>query len=409
MARIRIVEVTKSYQGPAPWRGWRIRASNVDRTFAEGVAAQEDGGQGDVAPLKDSPHNFVLALDHVNLEIPDGLTFAVVGPSGCGKTTLLRVVAGLEREYSGNIYYDDTEVDKIPVKERYIGMVFQNYALYPHFKGDENLGFFFRMHKIDDEETRERIRITSEIMGIGFNELLKRKPGTMSSGQQQKVAIARALVRNPRVLLFDEPLSRLDAKYRAQCRIEIRRLLNRFRITTLYVTHDQTEAILLADQIAVMRAGRIEQVGPYPELLQKPANTFVASFLGVPPMNILEGGAVTQGKLQLGDARVPLPDTIRWRVQEGQAVSVGIRPEVTFLTVDPSAPSKGIRLKGVVDIVEPDYARRIQSIHVRTGQQTYIATSPLDIPVCMNDPIEAVFPEDQLSFFDTQSGGRIEG
>ena len=243
----------------------------------------------------------VKALDDVDLTVADGQTMAVLGPSGCGKSTLLRVIAGLEADYHGELFYDDQEMLDVPPKDRFIGMVFQNYALYPHFEGHGNLSFFFKMHKAPDAEAEERIRITSEIMGIGFRALLQRKPGTLSGGQQQRVAIARAIVRRPRVFLFDEPLSNLDAKLRSQTRIEIRRLLRRFSITALYVTHDQTEAMALGDQVAVMRAGRIEQVGPFNEVRMRPDNTFVAGFLGVPPMNLLNNVEVREGGLHAGE------------------------------------------------------------------------------------------------------------
>jgi ABC-type sugar transport system ATPase subunit len=278
-----------------------IHLQDVTKTYAKPLSL----GRHQLTPNKEEDSAFtnqgVAALDHVNLTIPDGQTIAIVGPSGCGKSTLLRVVAGLEADYTGQVFYDDQEMSDIAPKERYIGMVFQNYALYPHFEGQGNLSFFFKVRKISDKEAEERIRITSEIMGIGFNVLLERKPGTLSGGQQQRVAIARAIVRNPRLFLFDEPLSNLDAKLRKQTRIEIKRLLRRFAITALYVTHDQAEAIALGDQIAVMRGGRIEQVGPFQTLLQTPANTFVASFVGAPPMNLLSGGNVGDGTLQLGE------------------------------------------------------------------------------------------------------------
>ena len=242
----------------------------------------------------------VRALDHVDLTVPDGQTMAVLGPSGCGKSTLLRVVSGLEADYRGSLFYDHQNMEDVAPKDRFIGMVFQNYALYPHFEGHGNLSFFFRMQKAPDAEAEERIRITSEIMGIGFRALLQRKPGTLSGGQQQRLAIARAIVRQPRVFLFDEPLSNLDAKLRTQTRVEIKRLLRRFAITALYVTHDQTEAMALGDQVAVMRAGQIEQVGPFNDVRLRPVNTFVAGFLGVPPMNLLHNVEVRAGGLDAG-------------------------------------------------------------------------------------------------------------
>jgi ABC-type sugar transport system ATPase subunit len=206
----------------------------------------------------------------------------VVGPSGCGKSTLLRVVAGIEKNYSGEVLYDGQDMKEIAPGQRYIGMVFQNYALYPNFNNEGNLTFFFKVHEIPDEETRKRIEYTSGLMGIGFKELLPRSPGKLSGGEKQRVAIARAIVRGPRLFLLDEPLANLDAKLRVQTRTEIKRLLHQFGITSLYVTHDQVEAVALADQIVVMHAGRIEQVGTYKTLTENPLSLFVAEFRAAP-------------------------------------------------------------------------------------------------------------------------------
>jgi ABC-type sugar transport system ATPase subunit len=344
----------------------------------------------------------------VDLTIPDGQTFAIVGPSGCGKSTLLRVVAGLEPDFSGRVFYDDQDMADIPPKDRYIGMVFQSYALYPHFRGRGNLAFFFQVHKVPDEETEERIRATSEIMGIGFRELLKRRPGMLSGGQQQRVAIARAIVRQPRLFLFDEPLSNLDAKLRTQTRVEIKRLLRRFRITAIYVTHDQVEATTLGDQVAVMRVGRIEQVGTHHELRQAPANAFVAGFLGSPPMNLLAGGTVGDGELHLEGVVVPLPDAVKAHVHTGQAVTLGVRPEVACLVAGDTSPSPdGVYLLGAAETIEPDFARRTQLVYTRTGALFYAVTGPLDTTLNVGDEVEVVFPTDQLHFFDGESGRRI--
>jgi ABC-type sugar transport system ATPase subunit len=228
MARIKLHDVSLVYDAPLREPATRLFEIKKERI-------QED--------LPVETRQGVTALDHVNLTIPNGQTFVVVGPSGCGKSTLLRVVSGIEKNYTGQVLYDGEDVQNVPPGERYIGMVFQNYALYPNFNGEGNLSFFFKMHKITDEETRERIRYTSELMGIGFKELLPRRPGTLSGGEKQRVAIARAIVRGPHLFLFDEPLSNLDAKLRVQTRSEIKRLLHRFNITSLYVTHDQVEAI----------------------------------------------------------------------------------------------------------------------------------------------------------------------
>ena len=403
MSTIQLENVTKIYTGPMSAR----RTANPlhtggqsDHAFAERVAAQSDLARHAVK----GP---VAALDGVNLTIPDGQTFAIVGPSGCGKSTLLRVVAGLEPEYTGRVLYDEQDMRDTPPKNRYIGMVFQSYALYPHFVGRDNLAFSFMVRKAPDEETEERIRITSDIMGIGFRELLKRKPGALSGGQQQRVAIARAIVRQPRLFLFDEPLSNLDAKLRTQTRVEIKRLLRRFGITAIYVTHDQVEATTLGDQIAVMRAGRVEQVGTFHELRQAPANGFVAGFLGSPPMNLLAGGTVGDGQLYLQGIAIPLPDEIKARVHTGQAITLGIRPKAAHALTGTSSPPDGIHLRGVAETIEPDFAHRAQMVYTRTGSLFYAATGPLDTSLNVGDEIEIVLPTGQLYFFDTESGRRI--
>ena len=351
----------------------------------------------------------VLALDNVDLVISNGWTIGVVGPSGCGKSTLLRVIAGLETDYTGQVSFDGQEMQQIPPKERHIGMVFQNYALYPHFEGYGNLSFFFRVNRAPNQEAEERIRITSEIMGIGFRQLLGRRPGTLSGGQQQRVAIARAIVRNPRVFLFDEPLSNLDAKLRVQTRVEIKRLLHRFGITAVYVTHDQTEAIALADQIAVMRAGRIEQVGSYTELRNKPLNTFVAGFLGRPPMNLFPGGLISADRLQLGEATLALPDSLLTRFSPNQRLVVGIYPEAARLLIDgdEQPASDGLKLRGEIEVVEPNFANQTQLAYLRSGRFRYALYSPLTYRLYAGDVVEAVLPGERLYFFDEESQSLI--
>ncbi len=407
MAEIRLEDVTKVFSGPGPLeiRRSRLPGSQVDQAFAERVAAQADMQAGER-----SADGKVVALDHVNLTIPDGQTFAVVGPSGCGKSTLLRVVAGLDTGYTGRVYYDGQDMTDVPPRDRYIGMVFQNYALYPHFESKGNLGFFFKVRHRPDEEAEERIRITSEIMGIGFKELLGRKPGTLSGGQQQRVAIGRAIVRNPRLFLFDEPLSNLDAKLRTQTRVEIKRLLHRFQITAIYVTHSHVEAIALGDQIAVMRAGRIEQVGTYQELLTRPANSFVAGFLGSPPMNLLSGGTVAEGALHVGSLAVPLPEAVRAQVSSGQALTLGIRPEAAALVFGERPMGDELRLMAEVEVVEPDFARQVQVAYVRAGTLTLAASGPIGGPEALlnvGDQVTVALPLRALYFFDTQSEARI--
>ena len=348
----------------------------------------------------------IRALDHVNLTVPNGRTFVIVGPSGCGKSTLLRVVSGLVNDHLGQVLYDGEDVRNIPTKDRYIGMVFQNYALYPNFNNEGNLSFFFQMHKVSDEETRERIRYTSELMGIGFEELLPRRPGTLSGGEKQRVAIARAIVRAPRLLLFDEPLSNLDAKLRVQTRTEIKRLLRRFSITTLYVTHDQVEAIALADQIVVMHAGRIEQSGTYQHLMENPVNMFVAGFLGLPPMNLFSGGFISGNKLVLDDDLIPLPKRVFPLVQNDQRVTFGIRPEEVNVSAA-TLSTNGIHLAAEVESFESDFVHRLQTVHLRTGRWTYSGQCPIDMKLQLGQRAQVGIDPERLYFFDTNSGLRI--
>ena len=409
MSTIRLQDVSRVFESAAAFRIWARRTglddTYVDRAFAERLAAKDEGEHSERA-AKTGP---VLALDHVNLTVPDGQTLAVVGPTGCGKSTLLRVIAGLDGEFTGKVYYDGQDVADVPPRDRYIGMVFQSYALYPHFESRGNLSFFFRVRKAPDEEAEERIRITAEMMGIGFKELLGRKPGVLSGGEQQRVAVARALVRKPRLFLFDEPLSNLDAKLRAQTRVEIKRLLHRFQITAIYVTHSQTEAISLGDQLAVMRAGRIEQVGTYQELHRRPVNAFVAGFLGTPPMNLLAGGTVADGSLHLDGLTIPLPDAVRGQVHAGQALTLGVRPEVARLDLDGESVPGRLRLRGMVEVVEPDFARRSQLVYVRGSRHSVAAIGEMESPGVLNlgDEVEVILPADKLYFFDGESGRRI--
>src|ERR1700691_1181578 len=228
----------------------------------------------------------VHAVKGVNLEIRDQEFMVLVGPSGCGKTTTLRMVAGLESITSGRILIDDTVVNDLPPMDRDIAMVFQNYALYPHMSVYDNMAFGLKMRKFDKAEIGKRVQNAAEILGI--QDYLKRKPRQLSGGQRQRVALGRAIVRHPRVFLFDEPLSNLDAKLRAQMRVELKKLHERLATTAIYVTHDQVEAMTLGDRVVVMRDGRVQQVGDPMELYNEPANRFVAGFIGSPAMNFAE-------------------------------------------------------------------------------------------------------------------------
>jgi len=348
----------------------------------------------------------VMALDNVNLTIPNGQTFAVVGPSGCGKSTLLRVVSGLESNYSGEVLYDGVNVRDMAPGERYIGMVFQNYALYPNFNNEGNLSFFFKTHKIDDEETRKRIEYTSELMGIGFNDLLPRKPGTLSGGEKQRVAIARAIVRAPKLFLFDEPLSNLDAKLRVQTRTEIKRLLHKFEITSLYVTHDQVEAVALADQIVVMHMGRIEQVGTYQELTENPASIFVAGFLGLTPMDLLPSGSISGRQLVTGDYSFPIPQRIFSLVENGQQVTMGLRRETVSVSAEETSTG-GMQLRAEVEAFESDFVHRTHVVFLRMGKLEFTGLCSMDVKLHVGQRVYVQIDPEHFYFFDTKSGRRL--
>jgi multiple sugar transport system ATP-binding protein len=391
MAKIQLRDVSLTYDASGRDPVDRLLKIEKDR-MPEDRSARSAGG--------------VIALDHVNLTIPNGRTFVVVGPSGCGKSSLLRVIAGLSKEYSGQVLFDGEDVKSIEPGDRKIGMVFQGYALYPNFDGQGNLSFFFRANQISDEKTRERIQYTSDLMGIGFHELLPRRIGTLSGGEKQRVAIARAIVRAPRVLLLDEPLSNLDAKLRVQTRTEIKRLLRRFSVTGVYVTHDQVEAIALADQIVIMHKGQIEQVGTYQELMDHPVNLFVAGFFGLPPMSLLAGGTISGDRLMLGDTLIPLPERVSRLVQDHQPVTLGVRQEAVSISTDPASPN-GIQLPAEVDAFEPDYSHRTQTVHLRTGPWTYAGVCALDVDLRAGERVRAQLDPQQMHFFDTDSGLRI--
>ena len=258
----------------------------------------------------------------LDLDIPDGAFVVLVGPSGCGKSTLLRMIAGLEEVTGGDIRIGEKRVNNLPPSERDIAMVFQNYALYPHKTVAANMGFALKMRGMTAAAIRQKVEHAAGILGL--TPYLDRYPRALSGGQRQRVAMGRAIVRDPQVFLFDEPLSNLDAKLRVQMRTEIKELHQRLKTTTVYVTHDQIEAMIMADRIVVMQGGRIEQVGAPLELYDRPANVFVAAFIGSPSMNLLEG-RVSGRMVDIGGSRLPLPSGVA--AEEGRDVIYGIRPE----------------------------------------------------------------------------------
>lgn len=391
MTLVRLEEVTKTFPLPGVPTLDPRRLRRTWRRGPEGEGtAQERPGQ-------------VVALDRVNLLVRSGETLCVIGPSGCGKSTLLRVIAGLLRPDSGRVYYDREDVTDLPPHERGIGMVFQSYALYPHMTARDNVVFYLLVRR-REEEIPERVRFVSQIMGIGFEALLGRMPRGLSEGQRQRVAIGRCIAREPRLFLFDEPLSNLDAELRVRTRTEIKRLLRRFRATAVYVTHDQVEAQALADRIAVMRDGRVEQVGTYLEVYQWPANRFVAGFVGSPPMNFLEGRVATDGTLDFGFWAVPLERFVRLRtrrLEAGRGIVLGVRPEHLVLGREGLGPC-------TVEMVQPLLAERERLVHLRDpGGGEWMARVPAAQPVQAGQEWWLSFDPAEAYLFDAASGRRL--
>ncbi len=282
-----------------------------------------------VFPGRTKNGNDVVAVDHFTFDIPDGKLIGLLGPSGCGKSTTLNLLSGLQKPTSGKIYFGDDDVTDLPAENRGVGLVFQNYALYPHLTVRQNITFPLENRKGKDKLTKQQMADmaleTAKLVQI--DSLLDRKPKELSGGQQQRVAIARALVKMPRVLLLDEPLSNLDARLRLQTREEIRRIQRETGITTIFVTHDQEEAMSISDMIVVMKDGKVQQIGKPQEVYDQPANLFVAKFLGTPPINVFNG-RVEGGKLYIGDEAVFCTNL------SDRAVTVAIRPEGFILCDD---------------------------------------------------------------------------
>jgi multiple sugar transport system ATP-binding protein len=262
------------------------------------------------------------AVPGIDLEIRDGEFMVLVGPSGCGKSTTLRMLAGLEEVNEGKIFIGDRDITNLPPKDRDIAMVFQNYALYPHMSVADNMAFALKMAKVPEAERKKRVADAAKILGL--EEYLERKPKALSGGQRQRVAMGRAIVRNPQVFCMDEPLSNLDAKMRVQTRTDIAKLQADLGVTTVYVTHDQVEAMTMGDRVAVMKDGYLQQVDTPLRLYDKPVNLFVAGFIGSPQMNLLEAHAV-DGQAQIGEFKVPVDPTASKKMQGN--ITVGVRPE----------------------------------------------------------------------------------
>ncbi|MBN2304236.1 MAG: ABC transporter ATP-binding protein [Anaerolineae bacterium] len=334
------------------------------------------------------------ALDRLSLTVRDGETLSILGPSGCGKSTLLKIIAGLLKPDEGDVLYDGASIDDTLMSDRGIGMVFQSYALYPHMRARENIGFYDTLRR-QPEKIPERIHHIAEVLGVEIKHLLSRKPPTLSGGEQQRVAVARCLARDPKIFLFDEPLSNLDAKLRVDTRVQIKRLLQHYRITSVYVTHDQYEAIALGDRIAIMRAGKIEQVGTYHNLYDTPLNAFVAQFFGTPPMNLFAGHAWDDTWEGRGFTVRP----IRPGLRKGQAVWLGIRPEHIELVED--------GIPAHVDRIEPMFPQQRQVLYLDLNRQECLVSAGLDTHIEPNTTVHVRFPAAHLYLFDKDTGARI--
>ena len=353
----------------------------------------------------DKSYGDVRVIEDLNLDVRDEEFMVLVGPSGCGKSTALRMIAGLEEVTAGDIRIGDRVVTNLPPKDRDIAMVFQSYALYPHMTVRENMEFGLKLRKMPQEERDRRVEEAAEILGI--TPLFDRHPRQLSGGQRQRVALGRAIVRQPAVFLFDEPLSNLDAKLRTQMRGEIAKLQNRLKTTTVYVTHDQVEAMTMGDRIAIMSAGTIQQVGTPLEVYERPANLFVANFIGTPPMNIFNatvtGGGAT---LQAGAFAVPVPESLRPVTghREGETLVVGVRPEDIAEPEEGEPPAAPLTLE--VEVVE--LLGHEVVVHGHAGDDSLIAYLDPHRAPKVDDRIAVAIAVDKIHLFDPDTEKRLE-
>ncbi len=337
----------------------------------------------------------VLTLSE--LEVADGEFVVLVGPSGCGKSTLLRMIAGLEQPSDGDIFIGERRVNDLEPRARDIAMVFQNYALYPHMNVYNNLAYGLRLRGISKEDIAQRVQWAADLLGIG--EYLYRKPKALSGGQRQRVAMGRAIVREPRIFLFDEPLSNLDAKLRASLRVEIKLLHQRLGTTTIYVTHDQVEAMTLAQRVVIMNEGRIEQIGPSMEVYARPATIFVAGFLGSPPMNLFSARLDTSGEMvELPGVETALPLPARLEGHAGREIILGIRPEA--FVPDADGP-----LRLTINLQEPLGAEIL--LHGSLGSQDCTLRLPVEACNGAGCVDRFTLAPQTLHLFDPKNGRRL--
>ncbi|HTM11226.1 MAG TPA: sn-glycerol-3-phosphate ABC transporter ATP-binding protein UgpC [Verrucomicrobiae bacterium] len=331
-------------------------------------------------------------IDDLSFDVRDGEFCVLLGPSGCGKTTLLRIIAGLEDSSGGSIAIGDRRVDRLAPRERDVAFVFQTYALYPHLNVAENLAFSLELRGAPREEIRRRVDETAKILGL--DGLLSRKPRELSGGQRQRVAVGRAIIRQPKVFLFDEPLSNLDAALRAEMRLELARLHRRLGATILYVTHDQAEAMTLADKIIVLDQGRIQQIGAPAEIYHAPANVFVAGFVGSPRMNFIDGRIDQRGIFTAEGCRFDVGGLTD--VQAGESVTLGVRPEDLEL-----AGEREAAIEGKVDIIEDLGSDKF--VHLKSAGREWVARVVPETRVNPGDFIRLTASRGRIHLF---SGGR---
>lgn len=357
----------------------------------------------------------VRAVNNLNLEIRDKEFMVLVGPSGCGKTTALRMIAGLEEASEGDLMIGDIRVNDVPPKDRDIAMVFQNYALYPHMNVYENIAFGLKIRELKGwfwqithgseakqikQEIDSRVREAARMLDI--EKYLTRKPKELSGGQRQRVALARAIVRKPKVFLMDEPLSNLDAKLRVQTRYELISLHRKLGITTLYVTHDQVEAMTMGERMAIMKDGVLQQCDRPETVYAEPANKFVAGFIGSPPMNFVDA-FIKNDRVDAGDFNLPLPVGHKAIGQEGKKVVLGIRPEEIF---DKNLPSNVVAsvsntLNGEVDVMEPLGHQYVA--YIKIGNTKLVASIDKETALRPGDKAEFLFNTDRLHIFDAET------
>ncbi|HEY8457804.1 MAG TPA: sn-glycerol-3-phosphate ABC transporter ATP-binding protein UgpC [Actinopolymorphaceae bacterium] len=342
------------------------------------------------------------AVDKLDLQIEDGEFMVLVGPSGCGKSTSLRMLAGLEEINEGSVYIGERDVTHLPPKDRDIAMVFQNYALYPHMSVAENMGFALKMQGVPKDQRMKKVREAAQLLGL--EELLDRKPKALSGGQRQRVAMGRAIVREPKVFLMDEPLSNLDAKLRVSTRTQIAALQRRLGITTVYVTHDQVEAMTMGDRVAVLNNGVLQQCDTPLNLYDKPKNLFVASFIGSPAMNLLDG-KVTNSGIDVGNYTVPIEASVKSKLDGEGSVTVGVRPEALRI-VGPEENGLEVEVAVVEELGADAYLYGLLNGGTE-NQKEIIARIDARRPPEKGTKVKLTADPDRIHLFSTATGERV--